>query len=454
MPKIAEGVLPDEVIRDPRSTSSFVFVDLASDATRDLVQDFLQHATKAVEVLKAAAGPSGARYATVAVSVGRPLLAKAQLQPDFMPTGFAELPATAGVSPDEHDFLFYIMSSSDSVVADFLRALRAGGAASVRVERGYQRDGGREPLGSRDGLRNVSSEEREEVAFIGERLQPDEPRWAAGASYLAFMKIRLDLDRWNALGVAEQERAVGRRMDDGSRLDLPAGTPVDQEGAFSDAAIPAPDSHVRKSGPRGADQDRVQIFRRGTPYIETSEDGHLEEGLLFASFQADLTAFDTVFNAWMLNAGFPNASAGPDALFVPGAPLATVLTAGFYLTLPPDRRYLGAAMFDADSRRTSHIVIRKRVVDGSGARVPGAQVEGAHFQVTNTAGDVLGTAATDAAGRAVIEGLPVGVPLTLTETAAPAGSQVGGPHTFQLDCHPQVIRVDNTRVAPPTQYGA
>ncbi len=447
----ADGVLPDDVSRDPRAGSWLVFVDLTSEAD---VQTWLRGvATPAVEALTSAQGSDGAA-ATCTVGFGSSLFDKAKTATQ-RPQGLAVALPTE-VPLDAHDLVFYVFSVSDAAVAAFLRALNAGSTvARMTLERGYQRADKREVFGQADGLRNIPSADRVAVAFIGDD-QPGEPDWARSGSYMAYLKIKQNVAAWTVLSVDEQNQVIGRRFD-GSRLDLPAGSDPTTEPPFGDAATPSASSHIRKAGPRGAQQDPVRIFRRGTPFIECV-DGALVEGLQFVSYQASIDDFLTILHRWMLNPAFPTPTAGIDGLLDPAKGLTAFIKGGVYFAVPHDARYIGAGMFDAASGPTGGIVIHLVVQSATGAVDPTASLESATFQVTTAAGAVLAELVTDAAGHAASPPLPTGVPLTVTESAAPAGAQVTpgpNPQSVTLErCAKTLLTFTNTRTGTPGGYGA
>jgi dye decolorizing peroxidase len=143
---------------------------------------------------------------------------------------------------------------------------------------------GRNLFGQLDGTGNPvpGSELFDRTVWLGE------PAWAGGTT-LVVRRIRLDLDTWATLTRDEQERAVGRSLDDGSL-----------QGPM------APDAHVRIS--RELRDTGVRIFRKGANYA-TAE----ESGLLFLSHQASVadqfvplqTALDRsdALNAWTTATG-------------------------------------------------------------------------------------------------------------------------------------------------------
>jgi deferrochelatase/peroxidase EfeB len=159
---------------------------------------------------------------------------------------------------------------------------------------------------------------------------------------------------------AEQEQVIGRRKSDGSRLDLPPGTPIAQEGPFDGTACPV-SAHIRKAGPRGVLHDQVRIFRRGVPYLTLNQDGS-EDALQFVSYQRSLEEFAVIFARWIENANFPEAGAGVDVLL--GSPLVTIEKYGFFFSPPWDPRFIGAPIFDStppDPCAIGRIVVQKEL---------------------------------------------------------------------------------------------
>jgi Dyp-type peroxidase family len=450
MTAYADAVLPDAVSRNPTADSWLIFCDLSPGLGATQVQTWLQAATAAVTKLTTTRQNEVA-VATCTSALGQPIFAKAsQLG---VPAHLASPPPIGTAAIEPHDALFYVFSTSDAVVAQFLRdldATRPAGLTTISFERGYQRVDKREVFGQRDGLRNIPRDQRAAVAFVGDD-QPNEPDWCRGGSYLAYLKIKQDMTAWTALAAEQQAEALGRRLD-GSRLDLPPGTSSDTESVFTDGVTVPPCSHIRKAGPRGPLQDPVRIFRRGTPYVEAAG-GALDQGLHFVSYQADLDAFDTMLNRWMLNSGFPTPTAGQDALFDPSRHLATIIKGGFYFAVPHDDRFLGAGMFDPPDT-TSHLVITVAVTDPSGQADRTASLEGATFEITNNQAVIANGLQTDAAGRVVSGPLPTNVPLIVTEVQAPPSSALAVPPTqpVTLTCDPQRLVFTSARSGTPGQY--
>ncbi len=241
----------------------------------------------------------------------------------------------------------------------------------MTLERGYQREDGTEPFGYQDGVRNARpSRRRPGVVFVHRKWNEfDEPVWADGGSYMAYLKILQRPDQFAALADDNVRDATIGRTKEGIRLDLvgPGVDPAD-EPPDAPAGLP-PTSHVRKAGPRGG-HDATQIFRRGLPFIETTSDGQLRVGLNFCSFQASLAQFDVVFNDWLMSRQFPpqpdGSEPGVDALLDPTRQLTAIEKAGFFFVPPYDEQGLAAAVFSERherARTTGRLVVHKRVTD-------------------------------------------------------------------------------------------
>ncbi|MEV6864770.1 Dyp-type peroxidase [Streptosporangium subroseum] len=115
------------------------------------------------------------------------------------------------------------------------------------------------------------------------------PGWLHGGTTLVLRRIRAELETWDAADRVAREFTIGRRLDTGAPLtgrkehdepDLdqltPAGFPVISEQAHIRRA------HVKDPG--------LRILRRVYNYDEgLTPEGHADSGLLFASYQADIT---------------------------------------------------------------------------------------------------------------------------------------------------------------------
>ncbi|MDQ6946514.1 MAG: Dyp-type peroxidase, partial [Actinomycetota bacterium] len=404
---LPEGVLPNPVIRDPRSSGLFVFGQLDAGLTPPGVQTWLQEIHSYLNTLRAP-DQSGLQHFDAAVGFG-PSFFQAGGTTRFgldgrVPAAFTGPPALPATFPFPPDFLIYAVSDTEEKLVQLVQWLFGckPTVTQLRIERGYQRANRRESFGFLDGQRNPGTGDRISVALVGIDRLGDEPSWVEDATYLSYMKIKQDLDRAKALGNDAMEQAVGRRKDDGSRLDQQAGVGPMQEPDFNDPANPRDNSHIRKVGPRGQEQGTIAMLRRGLPYMDIKPDGSVEFGLHFVSF-GDLDDFNTILNRWMTNAIFPAGTTGPDLLLT--QQLISFELAALFIVPPKDERYIGAQIFDAvqapPPATKGRVIVKKRVTDATGNPLPQHTLRGAVFQLLQNGNPVGGSFTTDAAGHAM-----------------------------------------------------
>ncbi|MEV2278542.1 Dyp-type peroxidase [Nocardiopsis sp. NPDC049922] len=176
-------------------------------------------------------------------------------------------------------------------------------------------------FGHKDGVSNPSAEEADRFVWIGQGAERD-------GTYMVFRRIHMDVDGFEALPVAEQERVIGRHKDTGAPLgqdgetDEPDFAAVTADG---DPVIPA-DSHMALSHAQSHDGDRM--LRRGYSYADAWDD----RGLLFLAFMDDPGLFTRM----------QNVLAAKDPLH----PFTEHRGTGLYLVLPgaTEGRPLGAGI--------------------------------------------------------------------------------------------------------------
>ncbi|GAB3120270.1 Dyp-type peroxidase [Glaciibacter psychrotolerans] len=159
--------------------------------------------------------------------------------------------------------------------------------AGFRRARGTEQSGTtmRNLFGQVDGTVNLTpgTDDFDELVWC-----PD--GWLAGGTSLVLRRIQMNLDTWDRLDRGGREQSVGRFLSNGAPLtgsgehdepDFTATTPI----GFP--VIPE-FSHLARARSENA---KERIFRRGYNYDETPLGGSVSNsGLLFASFQADVTA--------------------------------------------------------------------------------------------------------------------------------------------------------------------
>lgn len=162
-----------------------------------------------------------------------------------------------------------------------------------------------------------------------------EPDWARHGTYMVARVSTLDLGKWDAVPLGEQEHTIGRfkysgaflgLADDPAQLNQPPSFQSDQ----SNVEVPLT-AHARKANPRGPGDEARRIFRRGYPLISGSAAG-FDRGLLFIAFGRTIsTQFEFIFRAWMRNENFPTPGIGVDPLF---SFESEVLSGGYYFVPP------------------------------------------------------------------------------------------------------------------------
>jgi porphyrinogen peroxidase len=187
------------------------------------------------------------------------------------PVGF--MPAT------QHDAVLWLSGASYDVVFDVARAAIAAlaGIATVADETSswpYRHD--RDLTGFIDGTENPTLVEAPEIVLVPE----DRP--GAGGTILLLQKWAHDVNAWESLAEAEQEKIIGRRKADSVELD-------DKRA----------DSHVAST-----DQDTFgHIFRRNMPYGTVTE-----HGTMFVGFCSEQRPLDAMLESMAgLTSGTPDA---------------------------------------------------------------------------------------------------------------------------------------------------
>jgi Dyp-type peroxidase family len=206
---------------------------------------------------------------------------------------------------------------------------------------GFGRPDGRGWLEFHDGVGNMPSHER--LAAI---QAPAHPRWMAGGTYMAFLRLRVDLSVWRALDRAGQELAVGRGKLTGNPLARNRRGAVAAAGGadrFDPPAAGDPllaSSHVHRANRNRGSSDSpaaLRIFRQGYDFIDGIGPDGPELGLNFVSFQADLQTLQHLMHlpGWLGDSNFGGAA----------PPFVSLLAGGLYAVPPRARPFPGASLF-------------------------------------------------------------------------------------------------------------
>jgi deferrochelatase/peroxidase EfeB len=161
-----------------------------------------------------------------------------------------------------------------------------------------------------------------------------EPDWTKGGSYVVARASVIETSSWDDRALGDQEHTIGRWKVSGSALDKPddpTQPPVDPDFAADPQGQVTPfTAHVRKANPRGPDDAKRRIFRRGYPLIIANVDGTLR-GLVFICFGRSIaTQFEFITCGWTTNPNFPQPGAGVDAL----RQFERVLCGGYFFAPP------------------------------------------------------------------------------------------------------------------------
>lgn len=322
----------------------FVALDLRPDATRDSLGRLLRIWTDDIERLASGRAPLGdqerelatvpARL-TATVGIGATGLARVGLQ-DRRPSSLGPLPAfdVDRFEPGwgEADLLLQVGADDVLTVSHAVRTLTRDArpfATVAWVQRGFVRSRGAVPegqtprnlLGQIDGSIQPAADKVAATVWSN-----DGPDWFRGGTMLVLRRIRLDLDRWEALGRADRDLVLGRRLDDGAPLTGGGEkTPADLEAADPWGLPVVPDfAHIRQARARTDDE---LMLRRGCSYDDTSGDRQ-DAGLIFAAYVADVDrqfvpvqrrlATNDLMNRWTTPVGsavfaiLPGTGTGPD----------------------------------------------------------------------------------------------------------------------------------------------
>jgi len=221
---------------------------------------------------------------------------------------------------------------------------------------GFGRHDGRGWLEFHDGVSNLPAEDRLDALSAS-----GDPPWMAGGTYLAFLRLGVDLATWRNRGRAQQELLVGRdklsgaalvattRASDGTVLPVPGLTPDSMAGAddridwidppqTTDPLLEA--SHIHRANQNRASAaapGSLRMYRQGYDFLDEVGPSGPVAGLNFISFQRDLQIFQHVLHlpGWLGEVSF-----GGPAEPQPGEPVEprflSLLAGGLY-AVPPRR---------------------------------------------------------------------------------------------------------------------
>jgi hypothetical protein len=224
---------------------------------------------------------------------------------------------------------------------------------------GFNREDRRSWIDFHDGISNlISGPERQSVITIRAAGLPASDKWTAGGTYMAFVRVTVDLKLWRRMELPEQELIVGRTKLSGCPLltsgpgqpTTPPGCPSAGSTEITEpgnrAFLEPPDGvddNVKKSHVQRANHHIVKqrIFRQGYEFIDPPLPGRpLSVGLNFVSFQDDP---DRLFFMLRTNQWLGSVNFGGD----PGPELLHAVAAAMFLCPPvvEGEAYPGASVF-------------------------------------------------------------------------------------------------------------
>jgi deferrochelatase/peroxidase EfeB len=225
---------------------------------------------------------------------------------------------------------------------------------------GFSREDGRSWIDFHDGLSNMKSSERASAMSI-KTVQSDDDVWTRGGTYMAFIRLAVDLPAWRRLDVNQQELLVGRAKQSGCPFEAVdaegRGTPVtgcEADPTHEDFHEPPEGvgdpilklSHVQRANHHRRNVERddsLRIYRQGYEFLEPLETAPgFRAGLNFVSFQDTPRRLLRMLTSpgWLGSTNF-----GGEDRSHPG--LLLVRAAGIFLVPPvdPGEPFPGASIF-------------------------------------------------------------------------------------------------------------
>ncbi|MCW2918820.1 MAG: peroxidase [Actinomycetia bacterium] len=161
----------------------------------------------------------------------------------------------------------------------------------------------RDWFGFKDGITNPDTTDTTQMhQQVWVQPHTAEPAWAAGGTYQALRIVHFNIEKWQKVPLAQQERIFGRRKASGAPIYAVSKNasdlldPIytnDPQGLFT-----ALDSHVRLANPQTPQTASTSaILRRSYDYDRTLDvRGGLDLGHAFCCFQRELNTYITMQN--------------------------------------------------------------------------------------------------------------------------------------------------------------
>lgn len=234
---------------------------------------------------------------------------------------------------------------------------------------GFGRRDGRGWLDFHDGVSNLESSQR-----LSALEAAADPEWMQGGTYMAFLRLAVDLVYWRSLERHAQELLVGRNKLSGAAVIAVerdhAGRPLPVAASFHEGPATAEEvadwrdppqtldplletSHIHRANQnRGSAETAagLRMFRQGYDFFDGFVDGTPSVGLNFVSFQRDLASFHHVLHlhGWLGDANFGGPGVASEEAVIP--PLVRILAGGLYAVPPVAAPFPGSTLFESADR--------------------------------------------------------------------------------------------------------
>src|SRR5262245_12846715 len=226
---------------------------------------------------------------------------------------------------------------------------------------GFNRPDKRSWLNFHDGISNIPLDQRAAAIEVRVKNPPADPEWMVGGTYMACLRLAIQLDKWWDLPRNLQEIIVGRDkltgcplvgFDEDALAPRPMpGCPVKGkplvEPSTTTSIIRQAHMHRANAREQGRGDVSVRIFRQGYEFLEPSV-GSVRPGLNFVSFQCDIAKLQHILTEprWMKTVNFGGPDDHPN---IPSLEIARVLSGGYYAVPPKSAAgpFPGAEIFDS-----------------------------------------------------------------------------------------------------------